>query len=356
MVEIHFSGRDPNHISWDSWRYSFHPNSGEFRLQSGREPGDYQPSVTIETIAGTGPVVTEFSLQSTSEDIDWWGVQSFSVSGLEIPVDQFAGVLSRSYSLIDAILSYDEAEYGAANTDVVTIHGGAGKDHLYLADSETLLGKNIFKMGRGDDYVSANDGQNTVFGGAGNDHLRGGDGNDRLFGERGNDYLCGEGGNDRLNGGAGTDTLYSNYGNDTLRGGGGDDILISIGGDEGGDHRLYGGRGNDTLWAGDGGDGMLTGGAEADTFFFRQGTGHDTITDFELGVDTLWLHPNMGVDTQDLASVTQITDDGIVLTFGADDSITLLGISDLDALIDNSIVSYSDGTLSFGDSVVNILY
>ncbi|MDE4173739.1 hypothetical protein PXK01_06210 [Phaeobacter sp. PT47_59] len=356
MVEIHFSGGNVGMFSWSGRGYRFNPETGAFRLQSGNEPGSYEPAVTIETIAGKGDVVTEFTLRNTSEDIGSWEVETLGVSGLEIPVDEFASVISRGFFVIDEIVNYAEAENGSGNSGVVSIHGGIDKDVFYQPDSAALAVDNTIHMGGGDDVVSAGNGRDTVFGGAGNDNLLGGDGNDRLFGGRGDDYLIGEGGNDRLNGGAGTDTLYSNYGNDTLRGGGGDDILISIGGDEGGDHRLYGGRGNDTLWAGDGGDGMLTGGAEADTFFFRQGTGHDTITDFELGVDTLWLHPNMGVDTQDLASVTQITDDGIVLTFGADDSITLLGISDLDALIDNSIVSYSDGTLSFGDSVVNILY
>jgi Ca2+-binding RTX toxin-like protein len=77
--------------------------------------------------------------------------------------------------------------------------------------------------------------------------------------------LIGTPGDDILTGGAGNDKLRGKQGNDTLVGNAGDDILI-------------GGIGND----------ILTGGAGADRFFrWRSTTGIDTITDFQVGEDTL---------------------------------------------------------------------
>jgi Ca2+-binding RTX toxin-like protein len=74
-------------------------------------------------------------------------------------------------------------------------------------------------------------------------------------------------GNETLTGGAGNDKLHGKQGNDTLLGNGGDDILI-------------GGIGND----------ILMGGAGADRFFrWYSKTGIDTITDFQVGEDTLYV-------------------------------------------------------------------
>jgi Ca2+-binding RTX toxin-like protein len=78
-------------------------------------------------------------------------------------------------------------------------------------------------------------------------------------------------GDDILTGGAGNDKLYGKQGNDTLVGNAGNDILI-------------GGFGND----------ILTGGAGADRFFrWRSTTGIDTITDFQVGEDTLRVSANV---------------------------------------------------------------
>lgn len=145
MVEIHFSGRNVGYFDWGR-DYDFNPRTGEFSLQSFREPGDYQPSVTVETIAEKGKVITEFTLENTSEDIGYWEVETFSVSGLEIPVDKFSGVLS-GYSLLDDILSYGTSEDGAANTDVVTMYGGARQEILFSPYSVALSSKNMIDLG-----------------------------------------------------------------------------------------------------------------------------------------------------------------------------------------------------------------
>lgn len=80
-------------------------------------------------------------------------------------------------------------------------------------------------------------------------------------------------GDDVVNGGALNDYVFGGAGNDTLNGNGGNDILL---GDDGNDI-ISGGAGND----------VLTGGAGADSFNFAAGSGVDTITDFEIGVDKI---------------------------------------------------------------------
>ena len=88
--------------------------------------------------------------------------------------------------------------------------------------------------------------------------MYGGVGGDSLFGYGGDDYIYGEAGNDKLFGNNGNDHLYGGDGNDTL----------------------YGQVGNDEL----------TGGAGADTFVqYATGYGHNRITDYVAGEDTIKL-------------------------------------------------------------------
>ena len=106
--------------------------------------------------------------------------------------------------------------------------------------------------------IIGNGKENIIIGGKENDKLYGGAGNDKLGGFDGNDELYGEAGNDELEGGAGNDKLYGGDGND----------------------ELYGGAGND----------ILTGGAGKDFFdACDYNSGHDTITDYTEGEDTIYL-------------------------------------------------------------------
>jgi Ca2+-binding RTX toxin-like protein len=89
-----------------------------------------------------------------------------------------------------------------------------------------------------------------------------------LRGTAGNDRLFGQSEADRIEGGAGRDWLVGGGGADTILGGDGADTLI-------------GGTGADTF----------TGGAGPDVFAFERaaGIGGDTVTDFETGVDRVWI-------------------------------------------------------------------
>ena len=127
--------------------------------------------------------------------------------------------------------------------------------------------------------ISAEHGNDLIYGYVNNDTLLGGVGNDSLYGEGGNDRLIGGSGNDQLRGGAGNDSLRGDEGNDLLVGGEGADTL-------------QGESGRDTLQGGLGRD-ILTGGTEADTFRWsainesRTGTARDVVTDYLRGIDIL---------------------------------------------------------------------
>ena len=95
-----------------------------------------------------------------------------------------------------------------------------------------------------------------------------------------------------FNGGDGKDILdaskthvdieaFGGKGKDILTGGSGDDMLYG----DAGDDVLSGGKGHDILKGGAGHD-VLTGGAGADTFYKGEG---DTITDFQHGIDTIFI-------------------------------------------------------------------
>ncbi|MBD2520023.1 putative Ig domain-containing protein [Nostoc sp. FACHB-973] len=186
------------------------------------------------------------------------------------------------------------------NTGANSLSGGDGNDSLFgSSGNDTLLG------GSSDD---------TLDGGAGIDSLNGGAGNDIYTVDNVSDIIVGEGSNtgtdlvnssvtwtlgdnlenltltgstaingtgnsfdnmltgntgvNILNGGDGNDSLYGNLGNDSLLGGVGDDVLS-------------GGIGRDVLTGGSGRDSLYL----TDT---RTG-GYDTITDFTVGDDTIFI-------------------------------------------------------------------
>jgi Ca2+-binding RTX toxin-like protein len=101
---------------------------------------------------------------------------------------------------------------------------------------------------------------------------------DALFGTARNDRIMGGIGNDQLSGGQGKDTLSGESGNDRIYGSSGDDRLSGGSGDD----RLYGGWGADSLRGGDGKDAFVFYSAATETNI-------DTIRDFSVANDTIWL-------------------------------------------------------------------
>jgi Ca2+-binding RTX toxin-like protein len=111
-------------------------------------------------------------------------------------------------------------------------------------------------------YMEVND---ALSGTVRNDSIQGGEGNDNLNAGAGNDYLAGGNGIDRLHGAVGNDRLAAGGGNDLLSGGSGADIL-------------HGGAGQDAFQ------------------FTAQPNGTtnlDTIRDFSVADDTVWLENNV---------------------------------------------------------------
>ncbi|WP_306128511.1 peroxidase family protein [Roseovarius sp. MMSF_3350] len=215
--------------------------------------------------------------------------------------DVFAA-MDRSIGTVDADLLKGSVRadfmFGGASNDILRgrknhddLQGGEGNDKLYgQQGADTLEG------GAGNDMLKAGSGSDLLEGGDGNDRLYGDKGRDTLMGGAGTDELCGGQARDLLMGGEGDDTLYGHDGSDTLEGGDGDDLLI-------------GGRGND----------VVTGGAGSDCFVFRTGqAGHNTITDFEVGVDVYKIHEN---STETLRF--QTFSDDLVFYAGDDWSLTI---------------------------------
>ncbi len=77
-----------------------------------------------------------------------------------------------------------------------------------------------------DDTLSGTENSDRIMGGVGNDRLSGGQGKDTLSGESGNDRIYGSSGDDRLSGGSGDDRLYGGWGADSFRGGDGKDVFV----------------------------------------------------------------------------------------------------------------------------------
>lgn len=151
---------------------------------------------------------------------------------------------------------------GASGKD--TIIAGAGNDTLMGdAGADRLLGgdgNDRLNGDDGDDELLGGDGDDTLYGGAGDDRLYGFDGNDAILGEAGNDYIEDTTGTNRIWGGDGNDEIVSGSGNDALAGNAGDDTIWAGYGND----SLYGGDGNDLLYGGYGND-SIDGGLGQDT-------------------------------------------------------------------------------------------
>ena len=163
------------------------------------------------------------------------------------------------------------------------------------------------------DFIIDDDDGTIIRTGEDNDLVSGKGGNDKIGLGKGHDVGVGGDGNDFIRGGKGDDTLNGGANNDRLNGGMGDD-------------QITGGTGRDLL-NGREGDDTLTGGADADLFVFGTNSGHDTITDFEIGTDLIVLrHLD---DFDDVAPEISDSADGAKIDFGAT-SITLTGINAAD--------------------------
>jgi Ca2+-binding RTX toxin-like protein len=282
-------------------------------------------------------------------------------------------------------VSYETMTHGIIMNLFVGSHSDdAAGDTFDSVEVFWLTGFNdMFTGSAGDDEVRGNDGLDTLNGQDGSDRLRGEDGADTLNGDGGDDFLWGDAGADTLNGGAGTDyacytysrtgltidlatgvntgeaagdtyvsverfqltnqstqadffvgtsgddwvagykgvdTIDGGDGNDTINGGGQNDILNGGAGDD----RIVGDTGND----------LMTGGTGMDWFrAIAFGFGHDTVTDFENGVDKLRFTGMAGVDDFSDFVVTTNGDGWAVVTLSDGSSITLTGMlaSDVDA-------------------------
>ncbi len=127
----------------------------------------------------------------------------------------------------------------------------------------------------------------------------------------------------------GTDPLATKD-DDTLDGGVADDFLYGFSGDD----VLDGAGGNDTLVGGTGDD-ILTGGGGDDLFIFENGSGSDTITDFNAGQSTpdrIDISDFGFTDFGDLSSAFSENGGDVEIQLDADDQVVLQNtqIADLD--------------------------
>jgi Ca2+-binding RTX toxin-like protein len=154
-----------------------------------------------------------------------------------------------------------------AELNVTTYYGYLGDD-LILFGNKTGDPVGLYPVliegGAGDDVLTGNISNDTLYGGDDNDVCYGNGGDDIVYGGEGGDTLTGNEGFDRLSGGFGDDHLFGGSETDSLDGGFGDDTLEG-GADE---DFLSGGFGFDIASYQSAGFGVI-----ADLLFANQNTG-----------------------------------------------------------------------------------
>ncbi len=201
-------------------------------------------------------------------------------------------------------------------TDLIMDTGTSGKDKIIAtADGVTIALQSGFSSANGIEVITAKKHSDVSIIGSDQadvfdftdvklskiSEINAGEGMDIVHGSNGGDIILGEGGHDQLYGGNGRDKLYGGEDSDFLYG-------------ESGKDQLFGEAGNDILDGGTGKD-ILTGGEGYDIFVFREDSGTDTITDFELTKDLIDLSGFADPFSMEDLAMTEI-DGGVKVDFG----------------------------------------
>jgi serralysin len=273
------------------------------------------------------------------------------VVDLQTPANNQGNATGDTFNSIENVRGTENDDRLIGNAEANRLEGGSGADRLVGGEGDDTLvggeGRDGLSGGTGSDTASyasasgrvvaqfltpannegdaAGDTYNSIeniigsnfddglVGTAGGNRLDGGKGADRIFGIEGNDTLTGGEGADYLSGGLGTDT--ASYASATAR------VIVSLAntaintGDAAGDtfnsienllgsafddyvygnnavNVIKGGAGNDII-KGYGGNDTLAGNSGQDIFVFNTAlnasTNVDTITDFNVAADTIWL-------------------------------------------------------------------
>lgn len=258
--------------------------------------------IAIRDLYGTTAINaanSTYSFRSDSGDsaartlVDTGGVDTLDFSW--VTDSQRIDLNSESYSDTGGLIGNLGISHG---TIIENATGGAGTDTIFGNSAANFL-----KGGAGDDYMNGRSGIDVLNGGSGNDNYYVDTTTDTIYDSSGVDTinssasfsLGGYGAIERLvltgisgirgTGNSLANVVTGNSGGNLLNGADGSDTLNGAGGSD----RLYGGNGND----------VLTGGIGADVFGFHTAanstTNVDTITDFIVADDSIWLENSVFV-------------------------------------------------------------
>lgn len=284
----------------------------------------------------------------------------YSLDAVSWKARSFGGILK----IAGDALEIRSASDGPLNLHAVLPQGliGPTRPPLVLADPNLRIdgtrGPDTFRGAGGRDRIDGKGGADQIEGRAGNDRLWGADGADEIHAGPGDDRVWSGVGDDVVTLGNGDDVYRDakatgRSANDTATGGPGADRLIGYGGADrllggadndridggGGGDRLFGGAGRDTI-SGGAGDDRLTGGGGADTFVFGPSMGHDRITDYAKGGDSLtfdarlWEGEDLGPGRV-VRRYAEVDDGNTVFDFGEGHRLILLGVRRLDGLAED---------------------
>lgn len=197
-----------------------------------------------------------------------------NVANISFNNDQ-GGAQTLTLDLTDAIVS-QLVDNITAGVDTLYI---TANDHSFVSTAAAVLNITASSLTSNSNLYIVADNQFP-----GDDYILTGSGADTIYGWGGNDTINAGGGNDSIYGGAQADTIYGGAGNDYVDGDGNADIIYG----DAGDDNIFGSAGNDTIYGGAGND-TITLGADLNVVVFNSLTGADTVTDYNVTDDSIYL-------------------------------------------------------------------
>ncbi len=233
-----------------------------FQINPGKDPivyGSTNGTNTLDFSIASQGITINLGTEDQTQTVDSAGDQVELIGAFDIYIASAHGddvTANAGNDLIYGGIGNTTITAGSGNDSVV---GGSGNDVIYGGTGNLTInsgsGDDSIIGGSGNDIIYGGTGATTITTGSGVDSVIGGTGNDIIYGGVGKSTIAAGSGAESIVGGSGNDIIYAGTGNTTITSGTGNDSIVGGTGND----IIYAGSGSSTITAGTGNDSIVGG-------------------------------------------------------------------------------------------------